>query len=86
MQITITKRTVPQAVFDSEDALRVARAGHEAACNELANTPAHMLDVGNPNHPIYDGIFGYDRDEFLARQYHFSADIPWHATPMEVVS
>ena len=28
-----------------------------------------MLDIGNPNHPIYDGIFGYDKDVFMALQY-----------------
>jgi len=28
-----------------------------------------MLDEGNPNHPMYDTLFGYDREEFMAKQY-----------------
>lgn len=63
------KRTVPQAVFDSKDALRISKVGHKQACDELDRTPRHMLNEGNPNHPMYDSIFGYDRDEFLAKQY-----------------
>jgi hypothetical protein len=64
------KRTVPQAVFDSKDARRIAREGHRLACEELARTPRHMLDEGNPNHPRYDRkLFGYDESEFMARQY-----------------
>ena len=35
----------------------------------LATTPVHLLDPGNPNHPINDGIFGYETKAFLARQY-----------------
>lgn len=67
------KRSVPQVVFDSPEALRAAREGHRRACEELARVPRHMLDVGNPNHPIHDGIFGYDRDAFVARQYKDSS-------------
>lgn len=63
------KRTVPQAVFESKEARRIAASGHKQACEELEKTPRHMLDEGNPNHPMYDRIFGYDRDEFLAKQY-----------------
>lgn len=63
------KRTVPQAVFDSKEARRIAAIAHKQACDDLAKKPRHMLGEGNPNHPMYDGIFGYDRDEFLARQY-----------------
>lgn len=64
-----TKRTVPQAVFDTPEALRVAREGHRQACEELARTPRHMLDPANPNHPSHDQLFGYDREVFMAKQY-----------------
>ena len=67
--ITIIKRTVPQAVFDTPSALKAARLGHEDACRELTATPVHLLDLGNPNHPINDCIFGYETKAFLARQY-----------------
>lgn len=64
------KRTVPQAVFDSPQAQRAAKRGHEEACQELARTPRHLLDEGNPNHPNYDlHIFGEHHESFLARQY-----------------
>jgi hypothetical protein len=64
------RRTVPQAVFDSKEALKAARAGHRQACEDLARTPRHLLDEGNPNHPRYDRtLFGYDEREFLAKQY-----------------
>lgn len=63
------KRTVPWAVFNSRDALRFAKIAHKQACEELDKTPRRMLDEGNPNHPMYDQIFGYDREEFVAKQY-----------------
>jgi hypothetical protein len=63
------KRTVHQAVFDSKIALQIAKLAHKHACEELEKTPRHMLDEGNPNHPMYDTIFGYDREEFMAKQY-----------------
>lgn len=64
------KRTVPQSVFDSPDALRIARQGHLQACRELDRTPRHLLDIGNPNHPAHDlKLFGYDTTAFLAKQY-----------------
>ena len=63
------KRSVPQAVFESKEALKVAREAHKQACDRLNATPRSMLDTGNPNHPINDGIFGYDREDFMARQY-----------------
>ena len=44
------------------------KAMREAA-EDLARTPPAKLDLGNPNHPLHDGIFGYDRAAFLARQY-----------------
>ena len=63
------KQTVPWAVFDSKIALQIAKLSHKQACEELAKTPRHMLSEGNPNHPRYDQLFGYDRDEFMAKQY-----------------
>lgn len=68
-EMTEMKTTVAQAVFDSKEARRIQAAGHAEACRELEFTPRHMLDEGNPNHPMYDTIFGYDRDEFLSKQY-----------------
>lgn len=67
---TMNKRTVPQAVFDSPEAIRSAKAGHEQACRELERAPRHLLGGGNPNHPMYDlHIFGYHVDDFMAKQY-----------------
>jgi len=64
------KRTVPQSVFDTPEAIRAARLGHAEACAELDKLPRHMLNEGNPNHPMYDAkLFGYDRAEFMAKQY-----------------
>ena len=49
---------------------KLTRKGHERACEELAKTPRHMLDEGNPNHPRYDlHLFGQPADEFMRRQY-----------------
>lgn len=62
-------RTVPQWIFETKDALKAARLGHEDACRELARTPADRLDIGNPNHPVNDGLFGHDRESFMAKQY-----------------
>lgn len=63
-------RTVPQAVFDSPQALKVAKEGHRLACEQLARTPRHLLDEGNPNHPRYDlHLFGEHHETFMARQH-----------------
>lgn len=48
---------------------KLMRAAYEKGVNELNNTPTHMLDIGNPNHPIHDGIFGYETKSFLAKQF-----------------
>ena len=63
------KRTVAQSVFYSKEAIKVSKQAHRMACEDLARIPAHMLDVGNPNHPSNDGIFGYETKSFLAKQY-----------------
>lgn len=63
------KHTVPQSVFDSRDAIRIARQATKEATDELNRTPVHMLDVGNPNHPIHSGLFGFATDVFLAKQH-----------------
>lgn len=65
----MAKVTVPQAVFDSKVARQIQKIATKQAIEDLDRKPRHMLDEGNPNHPMYDAIFGYDRDEFLARQY-----------------
>lgn len=64
------KRTIPQAVFETKEAKRIIRAGMNLAIDELENTPRHLLNEGNPNHPMYDNkIFGYNEKEFLKGQY-----------------
>ena len=63
------KRTVSQSVFDNKDNLKASKLGHQDAVKELENTPVHMLDPANPNHPLNDGIFGYETKEFLNKQY-----------------
>lgn len=65
------KRSVPQAVFDSPEALRVAKAGHREACQQLALTPRHLLDPSNPNHPdnFTVRLFGHEESQLLAKQY-----------------
>jgi hypothetical protein len=64
------KRTVPQVVFETKEALKAAKEGHAQACRELDKVPHHMVDEGNPNHPMYDlYLFGYHVDTFLAKQY-----------------
>lgn len=64
------KRTVPQSVFESPEARRIAKEAHRLACEDLARTPRHLLDPGNPNHPDYDDrIFGYTVPDLLAKQY-----------------
>ncbi|MBB18632.1 MAG: hypothetical protein CMP20_04060 [Rickettsiales bacterium] len=65
----IRTRTIPQAVFDNKDNLRASAEGHRLACAELARKHPSELDVGNPNHPINDGIFGHDTEEFMRKQY-----------------
>ena len=57
-------------IYESPSALKVLRNGTAEAARELNSKPRHMLDEGNPNHPMYDQhIFGYHVDEFMARQY-----------------
>lgn len=65
------KRTVPQSVFDSPEARRIAKIAHREACEDLARTPRHLLDPGNPNHPdnFTPRIFGYAEADLLAKQY-----------------
>lgn len=47
---------------------RASQAMRQAR-DDLDRIPRHMLDTGNPNHPMHDGIFGYDRHVFMAKQY-----------------
>ena len=52
--MTLKKRDVPQSVFDSPQALAMARKATKEATDELNRTPRHLLDEGNPNHPRFD--------------------------------
>ena len=65
------KRDIPQAVFESKDAMRIAKIATKQAEDELNDTPRHLLNRGNPNHPDnFDvQLFGYNTNEFLAKQY-----------------
>jgi hypothetical protein len=69
------KRTIPQSVFDSAEARGVQRAAiAESNRDQDAKFAAGgPFDEGNPNHPMYDSLFGYERDEFMAKQYRKSA-------------
>ena len=58
-----------RTIFDSPEALRMASRAIKEATDELDQTPRHLQDKGNPNHPQYDTIFGYEREAFMARQY-----------------
>lgn len=62
------KRTVPQSVFDSPEARCIAKRATKEAWDDLCRIPARLLDVGNPNHPIHSGLFGYETQAFLTRQ------------------
>ena len=59
------------SVFDTKEAIKVARAGHAEACRELDEKFAMggPFDEGDPNHPMYSEIFGYAEAEFMAKQY-----------------
>lgn len=48
---------------------RMEKRAMREADEDLARKRPADLDPGNPNHPLHDGIFGYDRAAFLARQY-----------------
>ena len=48
---------------------KLVHSGHKKAVDELNNTPPHMLDASNPNHPLNDGIFGYETQDFISKQY-----------------
>ena len=58
-------------VFDSPEANRIAKIATEQARRELDQTPRHLLDPGNPNHPDnFDvKLFGYDQKSFMSKQY-----------------
>ena len=64
------KRTVPQSVFDSPEALRVAKQGHLEACRLYEAIPDRLRGEGDPNYPMYHNkILGYDEKEFMEKQY-----------------
>lgn len=75
------KFTVPQSVFDSKLAMKIAKEGHRQAVNLLeAEHKRGIFDEGDPNHPKYNNginyatrlpvsLFGYGTQEFLMKQY-----------------
>jgi len=67
--MTSHNRTTPQSVFNGPEFLKADREGHALACRDLAKVHPSDLDVGNPNHPINDGLFGYTRSDFMKKQY-----------------
>lgn len=69
VEAKLKRRDVPQSVFDSPAARRIAKIAIREATEELNRTPRHLLDEGNPNHPQYDMLFGYDREAFMRKQY-----------------
>lgn len=48
---------------------RMAAQALQQSRDQLDRIPPRLRDIGDPNHPAYDGIFGEDRATFLARQY-----------------
>lgn len=62
------KRDIQQSVFDAFHPM--AKRICAEVGRKLDNTPRHMLDVGNPNHPSYDlHLFGEHHEDFIKRQY-----------------
>ena len=47
---------------------RMARLAVKEAQDQIDKKRGLEKDIGDPNHPIYDGIFCYDREDFLKRQ------------------
>ena len=59
-----------ETLYNSREYKRMAREAHSRATKELDDTPVHLLDKGNPNHPDNDlQLFGQNYREFMARQY-----------------
>lgn len=70
----MTKRSIPQPVFDSSDARRVIKAGNAEACRDLERKPCHLVGEGDPNHPMYElHLFGEHYSTFMNRQHRVSA-------------
>lgn len=75
------KRTVPQSVFDSPEAKRIAKRAMREADEELrAKHLRGEFDEGDPNHPKFNNginyatglpaqLFGHDTKEFMAKQH-----------------
>lgn len=47
---------------------RMAKQAVQQSMDELDAMNPYDLDIGNPNHPIHSGIFGYETKEFLRKQ------------------
>jgi len=77
----MSNSAVNQSVFNSKDAIRIAKIAFAEAENDLYNK--HLrgdFDDGDPNHPKYNNgynyatmkfvnLFGYSQDGLLAKQY-----------------
>jgi hypothetical protein len=47
------KRTISQAVFESNEAKRAIKAGHKMACDILDRRAVRDIPESDPNHPMY---------------------------------
>lgn len=67
----VKKIDVPQHLFDAFGKSARGKQAFRDAKRDLDNTPRHLLDRGNPNHPdnFHTKLFGYEESEFLAKQY-----------------
>lgn len=58
------------SIYDDKEVKKMINRAIKDSEKELNNTPRHLLDVGNPNHPIYDlHLLGENYKDFLRRQY-----------------
>lgn len=71
------KRTVPQAVFDSPEALRLARRAVEESQREMdeAWRRGDPVGEGDPNHPKYNG--GVDPRKLFGRPVQAHLDLQY---------
>lgn len=77
----MNKRTISQEVFNNHGKTQSFKLAFIAAEKELeAKHELGIFEDGDPNHPKYNNgynyatgkyvnLFGYDQDEFMAKQY-----------------
>lgn len=75
------KRTVPEAAFKAFEKTRHYKQAFIDAVKEIERDNENSIfSEGDPNHPMYNNrynyatgkyvsLFGYDQDEFMAKQY-----------------